>query len=197
MTQLAAPPMTTHTPTADVGDGAELTAADLRRLEDDALLEYVDGHFVEKNVSRRSSGVAFETGHLLRLAAGDPPEVEVFVADLTYHCHPARPKWYRRPDVSVIRKERLEELGDVGMMPIPADLVVEVISPNDLAHKVLEKVAEYLDAGFPLIWLVDPELRSIHVYRGDGTITRLREHDEIDGGDALPRFRRRVGELMG
>ena len=43
----------------------------------------------------------------------------------------------------------------------------------------------------------DPaETRVVHVYRKDGTITRLRETDELLGEDVLPGFHCRVAELF-
>ena len=45
------------------------------------------------------------------------------------------------------------------------DLAVEVISPNDLATEIDQKVAEYLGAGVPLVWVVHPEARAVRVHR--------------------------------
>lgn len=173
-----------------------VSAADLRRLEEEPGLEYSEGEFLEKQVSRESSRIAIEIAYRFRASAGAPPTVEIYGPDLGYRCHPDDPDWFRKPDVSVIRKERLSGLGDVGMMPIPADLAVEVISPRDLARDVLEKVEQYLEARFPLVWLVSAERRLVDVYRADGSITRLHENDPIDAGEAVPEFQGRVGDLF-
>jgi Uma2 family endonuclease len=82
------------------------------------------------------------------------------------------------------------------MMPIPADLVVEVLSPNDHVYNVNQKVEQYLASGFKLVWVVDPALKIVYVHREDGTIAKLREDDEITGEAALPGFRRKVAELF-
>ena len=102
----------------------------------------------------------------------------------------------RRADVSLIRTSRLEGLGDPGQMPIPADLVVEVLSPNDLAYDVDRKIELYLANGFALVWVVNPEVKTVSVHRADGSVSWLREHEEITGESALPGFRRMVWELV-
>lgn len=41
-----------------------------------------------------------------------------------------------------------------------------------------------------------PEVKTVSIYRIDGTTSRLHANDEITGGSALPGFRRKVGELF-
>ena len=86
--------------------------------------------------------------------------------------------------------------GDRGYMPIPADLAVEVVSPNDLAYELAEKVEEYLLAGFGAIWVVHPNLKTVTLYRAGGSVSVLHENDIISGDPALPDFRCRVGEFF-
>jgi Uma2 family endonuclease len=81
-------------------------------------------------------------------------------------------------------------------MPIPADLVVEVLSPNDHIYDVNKKVELYLACGFRLVWVVDPEVRIVYVHRADGSVTKLHENDEITGEGALPGFRLKVAEFF-
>lgn len=49
---------------------------------------------------------------------------------------------------------------------MPPDLIVEILSPSDRRGAVREKIREYIRAGVPLIWLVDPELQITTVYAG-------------------------------
>jgi Uma2 family endonuclease len=120
-----------------------------------------------------------------------------FPADLGYVCFPSAPGKVRRPDVSLIRKERLPEgPTSEGYMYIPPDLAVEVISPNDLAYEVDQKVVEYLDAGVPLVWVINPEARTVRVHRQIRSMGWLREDDELSGEDVLPAFRCRVSKLF-
>jgi Uma2 family endonuclease len=114
-----------------------------------------------------------------------------------YQCFPASPEKIRRPDVSFIAKERLsKDLLAHGYIYIAPDLAVEVLSPNDLAYEVDQKVDEYLSAGVRLIWIVNPEKRTVTIHRPSGTVTKLNDQDVVDGEDVLPGFRCPVHEFF-
>src|SRR5688572_5220657 len=79
-----------------------------------------------------------------------------------------------------------------GHTRIAPDLAVEVISPNDLATEIDEKIAEYLAAGVRLVWVVNPQMKSVRIHRPTdaklGAISALSEHDKISGEDVLESF---------
>jgi Uma2 family endonuclease len=88
--------------------------------------------------------------------------------------------------------EQLEE----GYLTLPPDLAVEVVSPNDLAYEVEEKVQEYLAMGVRLVWVVYPPTRTISVRRRDRSTAVLYPDDGLGGDDLLPGFVCRVGDLF-
>ena len=51
-----------------------------------------------------------------------------------------------------------------------------------------ERVADWLGAGTELVWVIDPERSEARVYRQDGSLAVLGEHDSLDGEDVLPGF---------
>ena len=53
---------------------------------------------------------------------------------------------------------------------------------------MLAKVADWLGAGTRLVWVIDPERSEARVYRRDGSLSLLREHDSLDGEGVLPGF---------
>jgi Uma2 family endonuclease len=165
-------------------------------LPDSMGYELLDGHLVERNSSENSSRIGARIIMLLGIEAERTGEATIYGADLTYTCFPDNVRNGRRADVSLIRKSRLKGLDDPGTMPIPADLVVEVLSPTDHISDANRKVELYLSCGFGLVWVVDPENRITYVHRADGSVTKLRENDEITGEAALPGFRRSVAELF-
>lgn len=118
--------------------------------------------------------VVTETGFLL---TDDPPTV-------------------RGPDVAFIAEERLGSGIPKGFWTIPPDLAIEIVSPSDTAAEIQEKVLEYLTAGTRLVWVVDPDNRSVTAYRSRDDIHLLTEADELDGADVLPGFRLAVSELF-
>jgi Uma2 family endonuclease len=173
------------------------TAGEPARAQDEAGVEFVNGQFVEKPVSVKAVRIEAGLVRLLGNEAEKAGSAEVFGAGLGYQCFRDDPAKYRKPDVTIVRKEKMAGLGpDPGMMPIPPDLAIEVLSPGDLAYDVAAKVQDYLENGFPLIWVVQPNTRTVTVYRGDGSVSFLHESDEITGEAALPTFRCRVADLF-
>ncbi len=69
----------------------------------------------------------------------------------------------RRPDVSYLTPELVEQFGDFGVLSQSFSLIAEVISPNDGAEDVFFKVKEYLQSGCQEVWLVFPDSQWILV----------------------------------
>jgi Uma2 family endonuclease len=79
---------------------------------------------------------------------------------------------------------------------VPPVLAVEVLSPSDKMSQVNEKIADYLKAGVKMVWLADPELKTVTVYRPDRIHVVLKAGGELAGGDELPGFTCRVGTFF-
>jgi Uma2 family endonuclease len=173
------------------------TPDDLLTMPEGDHYELVDGQLVERNMGFRSGRVAAELVWLLASHCKKYALGWVLPSDVGYQCFPDDPEQVRKPDVSFLRKERLPaDQEPEGHCRVAPDLVVEVVSPNDLFEEVTGKVEEYLSAGVLLVWVVDPARRRVSVYRRDGTGTVLRPDDELTGEDALAGFRCRVGDLF-
>lgn len=102
----------------------------------------------------------------------------------------------RSPDVAFIRADRLPAQMPRGPIRIVPDLAVEVLSPSETASVLEDKLADYREAGTPLIWVVDPEFRHVVVHPADAPSSTLREGDTLTGGRVLPDFRCAVAELF-
>lgn len=107
------------------------------------------------------------------------------------------PDTVRAPDIAFISRERYEKVGrTVKYWDGPPDLVAEVLSPSDTARKVEDKVANWLEAGTRMLWLVNPKLRTVTVYRSLTEISVLTEKDTLSGGDVVPGFQISVAEIF-
>ena len=107
------------------------------------------------------------------------------------------PDTVRAPDVAFVRADRLPSEGlDAGFPELAPDLAVEVASPGDTVGELGGKVAEYLDVGVRLVWVVDPANRTVTTYAADRSARLLAEADALDGGDVVPGFRCLVAELF-
>jgi len=107
------------------------------------------------------------------------------------------PDTIRGPDVAFWSAERLPfDQTPEGYPDVAADLAVEIISPNDLHHHVQEKVLEYLGRGVRMVWLVDPETRTVTVYRSRQEVRILQQEDTLSGEDVVPGFGCSVADLF-
>jgi Uma2 family endonuclease len=107
------------------------------------------------------------------------------------------PDVVRAPDIAFIRRERVDEVGNVeGYWPGAPDLAVEVISPSDTYTEVQEKVFDWLEAGTRMVIVVMPRRRAVAVYRSLTDIVMLTEKDALDGGDVIPGWTLPVRDLF-
>lgn len=67
---------------------------------------------------------------------------------------------------------------------IHPDVAVEVVSPNETAEDVREKVRDYLTAGTPLVWVIYPRTQEVVAHTPDGTEYR----DFADAKAQIGRF---------
>ena len=106
------------------------------------------------------------------------------------------PDMVRGPDIlffeDVVRADEVEEkYGDT-----PPLLAVEVLSPNDTATQVTQRVIEQLNFGTQLVWVVDPDAELIAVYRRGKQPYVVKKDEELTGDDVLPDFRCKVAEFF-
>jgi len=162
----------------------------------DGLWELIDGELIAMSPSGRAAGkLAVWIGSLL-LGFVLPHRLgEVFGADTGFVLVPGR-QLLRSPDVAFVRADRLVAQDDRGYLHLAPDLAIEVRSPTDRTPDVLAKVEMYIEAGVRLVWLVDPDPRTVAVFGGgqDGRV--LQGGDWLDGGDVLPGLRIDLAELF-
>jgi Uma2 family endonuclease len=103
----------------------------------------------------------------------------------------------RSPDVSFVRSERFPEgVSPAGFADFAPDLCVEVLSPTDRPLEMFSKLGEYFDSGVTEVWLLDMAARSVTVYRAETQARTYGPEENLDGGDLLPGFHRRVADLF-
>ncbi len=70
---------------------------------------------------------------------------------------------YREPDVLFIQNSHLAQMAN--RFAEIADLVMEVVSDDDRQRDLVDKRADYEEAGIPEYWIVDPRTKTITVLR--------------------------------
>ena len=164
-----------------------LTVAEFAVEHREGLWELIDGEPVEMTPSSdRSSWIATEVAYYIRVYLQDNPIGRVFGADAGFILFADRDT-VRAPDAAFVQFERLPELTG-SFVPIPPDLAVEVLSPTDRLADALSKVSMYLQAGVPLVWLIDPRKHTATIFRQEESPITIGEDGVLDGADVLPGF---------
>lgn len=174
-----------------------LTIEEFERLPDDGWrLELVRGQVIREPPSGFEHGeVAIHIGAIL-LGFVKENELGKVVGTESGFVLSVEPPTVRAPDIAFVSEERLD-FDRKRFAPLAPDLAVEILSPSNTMSEIHDKVIDYLDAGTRLVWVVDPDSRTITVYRSRDAIRLLTLEDELDGADVLPGFRCKVSELFG
>ena len=177
-----------------------MTADDVLELggKTGAQYEVVEGEPREMPpTGGEQGGIEIEAGFLLRQYVTDHPIGRVFAGEVL--CRLKRnPDTARAADVGFIRNERLPE-GRLPVGPIEGapDLVVGIVSPNDTADEVQEKISQWVEAGAAVVWSLYPRRRGVVIWRATGASPELRGDAEVDAEPVLPGFRCKARELFG
>ncbi len=118
----------------------------------------------------------------------------------------------RRRDVSLVpgigadTRCRLHIMGSATRPPNPNGpraansariLAVEVVSRSNTEAEMERKLDDYFHSGVRLVWIADPETRTVRVHTSRNQKTVLGENDTLDGGDVLPGLSISVREWFG
>ena len=160
----------------------------------DKRLEYVGGEVVVLVSNDKAAKITFRINGFLFVYLAENDIGEATGPDGGYIVMGER----YIPDVAFIRYERQTTAETRAYYPVAPDLAVEVISnkDNDQEMRTLrKKIGSYIAAG-TLVWIVDPDTRSVEVYApGQKTIT-LSEDNTLTGGDILPGFTLAVKDIF-
>ena len=105
----------------------------------------------------------------------------------------------RSPDASWVGNARLATLTDEqrdAFIPLCPDFVLELRSPSDSLSALRDKMAEYIENGARLGWLIDPPGRQVFVYRPDSPPERLEAPASLAADSVLPGFRLETDEVL-
>ncbi len=150
----------------------------------DRNFEYIAGEIVEVVSNSLSSHFGAKISARVTIFAEDNHLGRVTGADGGYIV--SGEKYI--PDVAFISFARQANLPRVAYNPVPPDLAIEVLSPGNDEIEIARKIGNYIAAG-TVLWLVDPEKKTIDVYIPNQPRKTLRVGDILEGGDVLPGFK--------
>jgi Uma2 family endonuclease len=71
----------------------------------------------------------------------------------------------------------------------PPELIVEVLSEDDNWANIEEKIQDYHNTGVDMVWVADPQTRTVRLFPRGATPSIVHDGREIEGGDILPGFK--------
>jgi Uma2 family endonuclease len=101
------------------------------------------------------------------------------------------------PDAAFVKHSSLPvKTSSEGYLETIPELVVEVRSKNDSKPYVARKVADYLAAGVQLVWVIDPEEKSVVEHRPNAAAQTFTSADVLICDDIIPDFELPVSNLF-
>lgn len=111
---------------------------------------------------------------LLRRHLKDRGYVAVGEVGILINKNPLR---VRAADVVYVSKEKAQERPK-GILEIPPDLIIEIISESNTAWEITDKVKDYLSIGVERIILIEPQTETVSLYQKGKKEVSLYSFDE-------------------
>lgn len=117
--------------------------------------EWVDGELIERNMGETDHGGL--QGLIVAWLVNRRKELGIFVfPEARTQISPTR---FRIPDIAVTTRKAKGRL-----LTEPPFLCIEILSPEDRANRLEDKIDDYLRFGVAYIWIVDPRKRRAWEY---------------------------------
>lgn len=75
-------------------------------------------------------------------------------------------------------------------------LAMEILSPSDKQASIKDKIDGYINAGVPLVWMVDPHFQTVVVHRPNSVPEMFASGARLNGGQSLPGLSIEVTEIF-
>ena len=135
----------------------------LNEIDEDSLAEWVDGEIVMSSpASLKHQKITLFLAKILDEYVGAKELGEIITAPFQMKLDRSG----REPDIIFVKTENLDRLQKT-YLDGPADLAVEIISPESLGRDRGRKFIEYEENGLPEYWLIDPIRSWVECYALD------------------------------
>jgi Uma2 family endonuclease len=104
----------------------------------------------------------------------------------------------RSPDVAWVERSRWEALTQEERKkfpPLAPDFVIELKSETDRLPKLQTKMQEYRNNGVRLGWLINPQDRTVEIYRLGQEVEVIQSPFSLSGEDVLPDFTLEINSI--
>jgi Uma2 family endonuclease len=173
-----------------------MTAEEFARITEIGRFDLIDGELIRVSPAGARQGEIASVFVVALVEQSRRQPGRVYTAEASFILA-RNPDVVVVPDAAFVRAERLPPVEErSGFLPLPPDAAVEIVSPLDRMTAVRRKIAEYLDHGTPLVFMVEPRRRAVTAFRPGREPRVYGDGDVLDGEDVLPGFRLPVAQLF-
>ena len=167
-------------------------------IEDDSLYEVVNGVRLELSpMGAYAVRVAFTLASAIEQFAKSE-ELGRAITESLFRLQ-SEPNFQRRPDAAFVSFERWSKgrrIPSGNAWDVIPNLVVEVVSPTNLAEEIPTKVREYFEAGVRRAWIIYVHELLVYQYDSPRSIRVLGMEDTLEGGNVIPGFQLPLTDLF-
>lgn len=95
------------------------------------------------------------------------------------------------PDASWVSRDKVEQLSPEEKRTFPRlcpDFVVELMSPSDRLREAQKKMTQWIDNGVQVGWLLDPDHRTVYIYRPNAEPEIITNAERVTGEGPMTGF---------
>ncbi len=177
---------------SDVSDlkshpGRRMTEDEFVEWSGDTWVEWVDGEVIVMSPVNIRHAILFSFVLPLIVAFAEQRDLGRVLSE-PFQMRLGKQRRRRSPDVMFVAAAR-ESAIQANQLEGPADLVVEIVSPDSLSRDWREKYLEYEAGGVREYWVIDPMAQRVETYTlDDGRYRRIAEVDGKINSIVLPGF---------
>jgi Uma2 family endonuclease len=165
-------------------------------MPDSELCELIEGRIVPtRPMSYIAGHVGSRLAYRLSSFVDDKRIGQVMVGEVGVYIR-RNPDTIRAADVLYISNDRFAQSRSPSYLDVAPELVVEILSPDAAWQAVMRKLADYFSIGVQVVWVADPEARSVYAYRSVTTAQQFKEGDTLTVSEVLPGFAAPVADLF-
>lgn len=179
-----------------------MTAEEMLALPDNGMdRDLIEGQLRERPITRRgrpNSEATIACGALLRnwLLLQPIPRGSVLGGEAGFRLR-RNPDTTVGIDVAYISADLAQRVPrDVFLIDGAPVLAVEILSPSDTHEDLVENIELYLENGVRVVWIIDPDLKTVTVHRPDAKPVLYNDSQELSGDRDLPGFQLKVADLF-
>ena len=189
--------MISETPALEVQSSERLiTGEELSRMPDSELCELIEGRIIPMSPTSHIHGRIEGRFYQLLISHVQANKLgQVMVGEVGIYIR-RNPDTIRAADVLYISNDRYAQSRSPSYLDVAPELVVEILSPDDTWQAVMRKLADYFSIGVQVVWVADPEARTVYAYRSVTTAQQFKEGDTLTAPEVLPGFAAPVADLF-